>query len=195
MNRLRSLLTLSVFSLLILGLPSLASAQWGNNRNDNRRDRNDDYYGRNRNGNYGGYGNSDMRSVLSRLKQNTRNFVNNLDRSLDNSRYNGRNREDRINDIAKDFRNAVNRLDSNSGRYGNNNSNNEMRNALNLANRLESAFRNAGLRNYNMLNQWNYIRQDLNTLAGYGYNDPYNRNRNRTNNGNRRNNLPFPLPF
>lgn len=182
MNRLRNLLVLSAFSLLILGLPSLASAQW----------RNDDYYGRNR----GGY-NNDMRSVVSRLKQNTRDFVNSLDRSLDNSRYNGRNREDRINDIARDFRNAVNRLDSNSGRYGNNNGYNEVQNALNLANRLDAALRRAGMRDYNLQNQWNYIRQDLNTLAGYGYNDPYNRNRNRnrTNNGNRRNNIPFPLPF
>jgi hypothetical protein len=177
MNRLKSLLILSVFSLLLLGSPSAASAQW---RND------DDSYGRNRNGNYG---NRNMRSVLDRLKENSREFVNRLDRELDNSRYNGRNREDRINQIARDFRNATDRLENRFDDRGNRGYN-EAQDVLRLGNQLENAISRSRLSN-RMQNQWNSIRQDLNAVANYyGYN---NRNNNR--NGNWRNNLPFPLPF
>ncbi len=45
MNRFRNLIAVFAFSLLILGLPSIASAQWRNDRNDDYRNdrRNDDY--------------------------------------------------------------------------------------------------------------------------------------------------------
>lgn len=190
MNRLRNLLVLSAFSLLILGLPSLVSAQW---RND------DDYYGRNRNGGYGngGYGNRNMSSVLNRLKDNSHDFANRLDRELDNSRYDGRNREDRINQIAKDFRNAVNRLEDRfDDRNGRNGGYNEVQNALRLGDQLENALRRTRL-NGGLQNQWSNIRQDLNTVSNYyGYNNRGNRGRgNNRNNGNWRNNIPFPLPF
>lgn len=190
MNRLRNLLILSAFSLLILGLPSIASAQWRNDRNDDDyygRNRNDDdYYGRNRNG---GYGNRNLRSVVDRLKDNSRDFANRLDRELDNSRYDGRNREDRINQIATDFKNAVNRLDDRNNR-GNNN---DLQQALRLSNQLDNALRRTRL-NGGLQNQWNFIQRDLDTVANYyGYNN--NRGRGNNRNGGWRNNMPFPLPF
>lgn len=182
MNRLRNLLVLSAFSLLILGLPSVASAQW----------RNDDPYGRNRNG---GYGNRNMRSVVDRLKDNSRDFSNRLDRELDNSRYDDRNREDRINQIAKDFRNAADRLEDRfDDRNNRNNSGyNEAQQVLRLGNQLENALRRARLSG-GLQNQWSAIRQDLNAVSNYyGYNN--NRGRGNNRNGNWRNNIPFPLPF
>lgn len=182
MKNLRSLLVLSAFSLLILGLPSIASAQWRNDRND------DDYYGRNRNDNYG---NRNVRSVLNRLKDNTRNFTSRLDRELDNSRYDGRNREDRVNQIARDFRNAVNRLDDRDNR-----GNSDVQQALRLGDQLDNALRRTRL-NGGLQNQWNSIQRDLDTVANYyGYNNRgRGNNRNNGNNGNWRNNIPFPLPF
>lgn len=45
MNRFRNSVALFAFSLLILGLPAIASAQWRDNRNDD--------YNRNRNTNNG----------------------------------------------------------------------------------------------------------------------------------------------
>lgn len=179
MNRLRNLLILSAFSLLILGLPSIASAQW---RND------DDYYGRNRNANYG---NRNMRSVLDRLRDNSRDFANRLDRELDNSRYDGRNREDRINQIAGDFRNAADRLENRFDDRGNRGYN-EAQDVLRLGNQLENALSRSRLSG-RLQGQWNYIRQDLNAVANYyNYN---NRGGGNNRNGNWRNNIPFPLPF
>ena len=63
MNRFRNLIAGFAFSLLILGLPAIASAQWRNNRND----RNDDY---NRNGNY----NRNLQSTVRNLKNRSNQF-------------------------------------------------------------------------------------------------------------------------
>jgi hypothetical protein len=176
---------LSAFSLLILGLPSVASAQW----------RNDDNYGRNRSG---GYDNRNMRSVLNRLEDRSRAFARQVDRELDRSRYDDRRREDRINDIAKDFSNAVNRLEDNfdGGNNGRDDSYREAQRVLTLGNQLENALRRARLSG-SLQSQWSVIRQDLNVVANYyGNNNRNNRGRgNNRNNDNWRNNIPFPLPF
>lgn len=173
----------------------MASAQWRNDRNDDDyygRSRNDDdYYGRNRNGNNG---NRNLRSVINRLKDNSRDFENRLDRELDNSRYDGRNREDRINQLARDFRNAVSRLENRYDDRGRNDGYNEAQDALRLGDQLDNALRRSRLSG-RLQNQWSSIRQDLDTVASYyGYNNR-GRGNNRNNNGNWRNNIPFPLPF
>jgi hypothetical protein len=192
MNSIKKLMAVFAFSLLILGLPSFASAQWGN------RDRDDDYYGRNR----GGYNNGYLRSAVQRLRNNSREFARRLDRELDNSRYNDRNREDRINQIARDFERAADRLENRFGNGRNmNNSANEAQQVLNLGLQLERALSRSRL-NYNVQNDWNTIRQDLRTIAdAYGYNTNNRNRRNddwgrgRNNNGNWRDRIPFPLPF
>src|SRR5438045_3564816 len=95
MSRFKNLLGVFAFSLLIVGLPSFASAQYGRGT-----------YGRNSGYNYG-----NLQSAVRRLKNNSREFQRRLDRALDNSRMNGRDREDDINRLANDFKNAASRLD------------------------------------------------------------------------------------
>jgi hypothetical protein len=196
MNRLRNLVGVFAFSLLILSLPLVASAQYRTNRND-------DYYG---NGNY----NRNLQSTIRNLKNRSNQFERRIDRELDRSRYDDRNREDRINQVAKDFADATDRLDdAYDNRRDYNNSQDEVQRVLQLGNQLGRAISRARL-NGNVQNDWNRIQQDLNILANaYNYNnnnrnnrnrrnddDDYNRNRRRNgNNGNWRSQIPFPLPF
>ncbi len=199
MNRFRNLVALFAFSLLILGLPAIASAQWRNNRNDNN-NRNDDY---NRSGNY----NRNLQSTIRNLKNRSNQFERRLDRELDNSRYDDRRREDRLNQLAQDFANATESLDDEyDNRRDYNDSYDEARRVLDLGSQIDRAISRARL-NGNVQGDWNRIRQDLQVLASaYNYNnrnrnnrrngrnDDYNRNRN-TNNGDWRSRIPFPLPF
>jgi hypothetical protein len=196
MNRVRNLIGVFAFSLLILSLPLVASAQYRTNRND-------DYYG---NGRY----NRNLQSTIRNLKNRANQFERRIDRELDRSRYDDRNREDRINQIAQDFANATERLDDaydNSRDY--NNSYDEAQRVLQLGNQLGRVVSRTRI-NGNVQNDWYRIQQDLNVLANaYNYNnnnrnnrnrrnddDDYNRNRRRTsNNGDWRSRIPFPLPF
>lgn len=203
MNRFEKFLTIIAFSLLILGLPTFASAQWRDRdrdddnyrtQRDRNRDRNDDdYYGNNRNRNYN---NGALRSAVERLKNNSRNFEKRIDRDLDRSRYNDRNREDRLNNLADDFKDAANRLEDRFDNGRNlNNSSDEAREVLNLGRQIENALYRSNL-NYNLQNDWNRIKQDLNTISNaYGFYNNNNRNQRNRGNGNWRNNIPFPLPF
>jgi len=202
MNRFRNLLTVFAFSLLILGLPTFASAQWGNRD----RDDDDDYYGRNNdnrnNDNYGrnrNYNRGALRSAIKRLKNRSHEFEHRLDRELDRSRYDDRNREDRLNQLAGQFKDAADRLEDEFGNGRDmNRSADEARQVLSLGEQLDRALRRSRL-NYNVQNDWNMIRQDLNTIAnayGYNYNNRNNRNnRNQRTNDDWRNKIPFPLPF
>lgn len=176
MNRFRNLIGVFAFSLLILALPLVASAQYGGNRND-------DYYGNNRS-------NRNLQATIRNLKNRSNQFERRLDRELDRSRYDGRNREDNLNRLAEDFANATDRLDDeydNRGDY--NRSQDEVQRVLQLGNQLDRAISRARVGG-NVQNDWNRIRQDLNILANaYNYNNN-NRNNRRNNddyNRNRRN--------
>jgi hypothetical protein len=191
MNRVKNWLVLGAFSLLVLGIPTAASAQWGGNNGGYN-----DPYGRN-NGGYNG-SNTSVRN----LKQRTREFTRQLDRDLDRSRVNGTRREDQINQIANRFRDAVNNLDNNyyndNRGYGRND--NEMRRVFDLASQIERSIGRADV-SYNTRNLWGSIRNDLQVIAG-GYNT-YNNGRgnnggwgnNRNNRNNNRNGLPSWWPF
>ncbi len=199
MNRVKNIIALFAFSLLILALPSLASAQWrdrDNDRDDDTYNRNDDYRN-NRNGNY----NRNLNATVKNLKNRSSQFERRLDRELDRSRYDDRRREDNLNELAERFAQAADNLDDvydNDRDY--NRSANQAQQVLSLGNQLERALSRARL-NGNVQNDWSRIRQDLNVLANaYGYNNNNNRNnrnnRNtRNNNDNWRNRIPFPLPF
>jgi len=199
MNRFRNLVTVFAFSLLILGMPAVASAQWGNNRNDD--------YNRNNRGNY----NRNLQSTIKNLKNRSNQFERRVDRALDNSRYDERRREDRFNELARDFANATKRLDDEyDNRRDYNQSQDEAQRVLTLGSQIDRAISRARLDN-NVQNDWNRIRQDLQVLAsaynfdnrnrnnrnnrGNNRDDVYNDNRNRNRNGNWRNSIPFPLPF
>jgi hypothetical protein len=192
MNRFKNLFTVFAFSLLVLGLPLIASAQWRNDRNND-----DDYYGTNRN-------NRNLQSTLRNLKSRARQFERQLDRDLDNSRYDGRDREDRLNDMTEEFVGAAEELSDeydNRGDYDR--TQDEARRVLQLGSQLDRAVSRARLSSSTQ-NQWNQIRQDLRVIAN-AYNTNYDNgnNRNSRNNRNNRNNrnddwrnrIPFPLPF
>lgn len=193
MNRIMNLVAIGIFSILVLGIPAIASAQY--------RDRDDDRY--DNNGKYGQYGNNgygDMRSTIRGLKNRARELQRHLDNDLDNSRYNGTRREDEINRIAKDFRNAVNRLsesNNNNGNYGRRDE--KVDRVLSLGSQLDRAFSRTRV-DYHVEEIWSEIRNDLRVLGnGYG---GYNNNRypNGNNNGypngsNNRRNLPSWWPF
>jgi hypothetical protein len=183
MKSIKNWVTAGAFSLLILGIPAIASAQYGQY----------DPYSRNggyNNGTYGSYG--DMRSIVRSLKSRTRQFTSQLDRDLDRSRLDGTRREDQIMDLARDFKNSVDRL-SNSGNYGRRDNNVER--ALQLGSQLERAIGRARLSQHSRM-LWSGIRGDLQMLGnGYGYD-------NRRNRGNRNgggwgsgNNTPSWWPF
>lgn len=210
MNRIKTFITVSALSLTVLMLPAIASAQYGGYGNGgNYPNGNGGYYP---NGN-GGYGNNgyygDMRSTVKNLKNRAKDFQRQLDRDLDNSRYNGSRREDELNDLARDFRNAVGNLDSDdfrNDRYGrNNNNSNDLNRVFNVASQID---RRIGGRynnmSYNSQNIWNSIRYDLQALGynGRGNNGGWNnggwgngRNRNGNGNGNGGWNRPSWWPF
>ncbi|MEO7658904.1 MAG: hypothetical protein ABIV48_04755 [Pyrinomonadaceae bacterium] len=206
MNRIKRLIAISAFSLLVLSLPAIASAQ-SRNRDRDHDNHDDDYYSnddryrnnRNRNGGYDDdhYGNNNgyngnMRSVVRSLKANTRELQRHLDRDLDNSRHNGSRREDHVNQESRDFRNAVNRLsESNNGPREN-----DVRRVLELGRHLEQSLVSTGVINH-VSQSWSRVRSDLRTLEnGYNYNNngryPDNRY---PQNRNTRNNLPSWWPF
>lgn len=198
MNRFRGLITITAFSLVVLCLPAIASAQYGGYGNNNGGYGNGNGgYNNGGYGNYGGYG--DMRSTVRDLKDRARDFQRQLDRDLDNSRYNGSRREDEMNNLAQQFHNAVNRLDSNgynnNGRYNNNNDY-RMNEVFNLASQIDRSIGRRGL-SYNSQNIWQRIRYDLQQLGNNGgYNNGRGNGRNNGgwNNGNR-NGLPSWWPF
>ena len=179
MNRLKNLFALFAFSLIFLALPTIASAQWRD------RDRDDDY---NRNGRY----NRNLEATIKNLKNRSREFARRLDRELDRGRYDDSRREDRLNALAEDFRNATARLDSEyDGRGDYRNSQDEARRVIQLGQQIDNALYRSRL-NYNVQSDWNRIRQDLDVLANaYGYNNRNNRNNRNTRNDDWRNRLPF----
>ena len=176
MNRFKNLVAVFVFSLIVLALPTIASAQWRD------RDRDDDY---NRNGR----NNRNLQATIKNLKNRSREFARRLDRELDRSRYDNRNREDRLNDLAEDFRNAAARLDSEyDGRGDYRDSQDEARRVLQLGQQLGNAISRSRF-SYNVQSDWNRIRQDLDALSrAFSYN---NRNTRSNRNDDWRSRLPF----
>lgn len=216
MKSIKGLIALGVFSLVVLALPSVASAQWRD------RDRNDDY---GRNGGYGnGSYNRNIRGTIQNLKNRASNFERTTNRvedrrdDRDDRRGNrnggwgnqrnrggwyGNGNVGRIEDLADQFKRATDDL---ADDYGNGrdlrNSQDEARRVLDIGNQIDQELRN--VRGGQQLNrEWNMIRRDLDAVASvYGYgNGNYNRNRNGTynrngnGNGDWRNRIPFPLPF
>jgi hypothetical protein len=193
MKRISRFFAISAFALMILGLPAIASAQWGN------RDRDDDYG----NGRY----NRNLRATIQNLKNRARNFENVTNRVEDrrddrDDRYdnrgpwgNNRNRRGgdvgRLEDLADNFRRATDRLEDAYGNGRNlNGSRDEARRVLDIGGQIENEIRRLrGGRNLDR--QWSQIRNDLNVIANVygGSNGGYNRS------GDWRNRMPFPLPF
>jgi hypothetical protein len=189
MRNFKTWAAMGVFSLLVLGIPAIANAQWRDNRD---RGRHDDRGYNNGVYNNGSYGN--MSNVVRSLKDRTREFVRQLDRDLDYSRTNGTRREDQINEQANRFRDAVNRINNN----GNNNNwgrrDNNIERALELGSQLDRAVSRVRL-SYQSQALWSSINRDLQMLGnGYGY-DTRNNRGNRTGGGWNNGRMPSWWPF
>lgn len=188
MSKIKGLVAISAFSLLILGLPAIASAQWNGGNGG---------YGNN--GGY--YGNGNLRSVVRNLKNRAARFEEAVDRYDDRQDrrdrrgnwggYGNNNYSGNLENLADQFRNATDDLEDAYGRGRNmNNSADEARRVLDIASRIDQAIYNSRRGGGNLQGQWNSMRQDLRVLANaYGYNNRNNRNNRR--NGSWRDNLPF----
>ena len=192
----RRTLRISIFAvgLVALFLPVMASAQRGY-----------DPYGRHR-GSYGRYDERYLRDSIHRLDRLAKEFERDVDRALDRSRQDGTRREDRINNEARQFRNAVSNLKS---RFGNgrdlNRSRNEAQRVIHEAQNLDRIAGSRRLSN-EVANDWAHIRQELRVISDayglgyYGYgngtyrrDDDWRRNdRNRTNNNDWWRRIPWP---
>ena len=195
MNRVKNLTAIAAFSLLILCLPAIASAQWGNPNDPYGR--NGGYNnGGNNNGQYGNYGNyDDMRSIVRDLKGRSRELQKHLDRDLDNSRYDGSRREDELNDLARRFKNEVNGLSESNNNYGSGRRDNRVDRVLDLGSQLDRALSRTRL-DYHVQELVNGIQSDLNALRNaYGYNNGRNNRNGNGGGGNSRNNRPSWWPF
>ncbi|HEV2799700.1 MAG TPA: hypothetical protein VGW12_04340 [Pyrinomonadaceae bacterium] len=177
-NRRTTVLTFAAAILFAFCLPTVASAQWDRDR-DYRRDRRNDDWRNDRNGNYD---TRYLRVAAERIRDNARQLERDVDRFLDNSRVDGTRREDRINNEVKEFRQAADRFRSRVGDNGRdrNRGYQEAQYLLQNANQVERMLSRLRVdsRTYS---DWRQIKQDLRTIANAyglrydGYDDGYYR--------------------
>ncbi len=161
MGRYNKIFSFFAMAVLVMSLSVIASAQGRNNRRNN--------------GSYGNTSYYNLDSTIRNLHNKTRSFRDNLDRELDNSRYDGRRREDQLNNLAKRFEKAAKNLD---GAYDNNRdfnrSRDEAQRVISYGSQLDQALSvSRANRNYNLRGQWNSIESDLRTISqayGLSYN-------------------------
>ena len=183
-----TLLTFAAVALASFLAPADASAQsiWDRirdraeqqQRDDdwrrNRRRDDDDRYGRN--GRMSDYERRQLRELARRIDDRSGDLQRDVDRLLDNSRYNGSNREDRINNEARDLRRAAERFRNVAGDNDRlDRSRDEARNLLNEASRFSRMLGRLRLDN-RTASDWNQIRSDLRTVANI-YNLRFNDDR------------------
>ena len=175
-NRRRLIPTVIASALLALFLPLIASAQgnydpWGRDRRDNRRD---DYR----------YNNT-LRDAARRIDNRSGDFQRHLDSALDRSRIDDTRREDNINQMAAEFRNAASRF---RNRVGDGRDNyrgaDEAQRLLSIGSRIERVISRLRV-DSRTRSDWSQISQDLRLIAnfygnrgGYGNGryDPRNNN-------------------
>ena len=190
MKRIKSFIAIGAFSLAILALPTIATAQWqGQNQNDG-------YWS----GNNGRYGN--IKGTVQSLQNRARNFDHQVSRVDDrrddrsNDRW-GRDRNDRFDNLdrlATQFKNAADNLAGEYGRGRNmNNSRDEAQRVLSIGSRIDQMmFSMRNNRNTNRADldgQWRQIDGDLRMIArAYGLNY-------QSRNGGIFNQTGYPRPF
>ena len=193
MRRVRNLVAIGAFSFLVLGIPAIAFAQ--NNGQYDPYSRNGGYNnggynnGGYDNGQYGNSGSGDIRSAVRELKDLSKRFEKDLDRSPIYSKNNGgrygnyggyNNGNDRgsVRKLADKFGDAASDLEKSfgNGRY-NNNSQNQANQVLSLGSQLDNQLRQYGLDNY-LQTDWNRIQYDLRIVSNNLSNGNYRNNRN-----------------
>jgi hypothetical protein len=160
-------------ALIALCLPALAAAQgvyapYG--RPDYRR--NDDY--RRDNGRYGRYDYRQVRDSVRRLENASDRLQRDLDRALDRSRVDGTRREDRINQLARDFHRATENL---KDRFGDGHdlyrSEGEARRVFDLASQIGRIIQRNARYDNRVASDWSQVQQELN-IIGDAYGSRYN---------------------
>ena len=181
MNKIKNIIAISVFSLMVLALPAVATAQWGGNNRGY-----DPYGGNNRAGYYGG----NLEGVAQRLRDRSRDFERQVDRELNNNRrgggilggilnggiYNGGNRgygNDRIKRLAEDFRHATDQFENRVDGGGNNRRDNyrdlsrgeqAAQRMLSIGSQLDRELNNYRVSS-SLRSRWNAIENDLRLVA------------------------------
>jgi hypothetical protein len=194
-----TVLTFAAVALATCLAPASASAQsiWDRIRDRAEQERNDDWRrnrrdddGRNgRNGRMSDYERRQLRDLARRIDDRSRDLQRDLDRVLDHSRINGSNREDRINDEARDLRSAASRFRSvagdNEDLYR---SRDEASQLLQQASQVGRVINRARI-DSRAESDWNQLRSDLRAVANiyglrfndnggsYGNDDDWRRNR------------------
>ena len=182
-NRRRFIPTVITAALVALFLPVMASAQWGNN----------DRWGRNN----GRYDHRTLRDAARRIDDRSGDFQRHLDGALDRSRIDDTRREDNINQMAAEFRNAASRFRNRVGDGRDlNRGADEAQRLMQLGSRIDRVIGRVRL-DPRTQSDWSQIRQDLRVIGDfyrgaynnggyYGRDDDYNRGRgnNRQNNNN-----------
>ena len=196
MKRFTTLASIFALALVVLALPSIASAQ----RRD--RDRDDDYYGNNNRNDDDYYNNSrynrNIRGTIQNLKNRARNFERRIDRVDDRNddRWGNNNRNVRSGNLEELSDRFARATDDLADAYGNgrnlNGSRDEARRVLDIGSQIDRVLYNMRGGNRQASNEWNKISYDLRVLADtYGLGSYNNRNRNTD----WRSRVPFPLPF
>jgi len=192
MKKFKNIIAVSAFSLMVLALPAIASAQWGGNNGGYP---NGGSYPNGSYGNTGRYG-TNLENVADRLKDRSRDLERQIDREFRNQgRYGNtsilgtilggggiNNRgygNDNIKRLAEDFRRAAsdfeNRTDdndNNNGRYGRNGQwgrgdardQQSAQRLLSIGSQLDNELRRMRMSS-TLQHQWNAIRQDLSLVA------------------------------
>jgi hypothetical protein len=105
-----------------------------------------------------------VRNLLTRIESNTDIFRNRLNNALDTSAINGSRREDEIVQYVGEFEQATDRLSSQFNARNVNQT--DVEEVLRRASTIDSFMRSRRLTT-TVQNQWNMLRTDLTTLAGY----------------------------
>ena len=112
------------------------------------------------------YTKGDVDRIIKRVEDSTDKFKKEFDKALDRSRLNNTNREDQLNQYAKDLEHATDDLRKQFDRTDKWIDNKEqVRTCLSLASKINVAMRNRRL-GPKVESRWNGLRYDLNTLAG-----------------------------
>ena len=178
-NKRRIIPTVIAAALMAVFLPVIASAQWGNN----------DRWGRNGNNgrNDNRYENRVLRDAARRVDDRSGDFQRHLDSALDRSRYDDSRREDNVNLIAAEFRNAASQFRNRVGDGRDlNRGANEAQRMFQLGARIDRLVGRLRLDSRTQ-SDWSQIRQDLrvigdfyrgsfNNNGGYGRGNDRNRN-------------------
>lgn len=194
-NRRFTVLTFAAVALATFLAPSAASAQsiWDRIRDRAEQERNGDPdWRRDDRGRRGGrvndYERRQLRELARRIDDRSRDLQRDVDRLLDDSRYNGTRREDRINNEARDLREAAQRFRNVAG------DNDDLYRSRDEASRLlQEASRVSRMLgrlrvDSRTSSDWGQLRSDLRAVAniyglrfnddrGYNDNDDWRRNR------------------